>query len=175
MAGRVGRPAIPGKVHYLRGNPSKLPVDALTDDFQPDVELPTCPGHLQDEARKEYRRIGKELERYGLISKLDRGVLSMACERWAEYVWAQRKMAELNEQDPNGEKGYIDRTPNDYKVMSVYLQIARSSESQYVKLCNELGLTPAARSRVKASSPQLHLPGMGPEDEGGHSLASFAA
>lgn len=176
MAGKVGRPSAPAKVHYLGGNPSKLPAAALLDEFAPDVELPTCPQHLVPEARTEYLRIGRELKRYGIVSKLDRGVLAMTAERWAEYVWAQRKIAALNAEDPKGERGYVDRTPNDYKVMSVYLQIARAAESQYVKLCNELGLTPAARSRVKASnSGQLSLPGLAPADGEGASLRSFAA
>ena len=176
MAGRVGRPSIPGKVHYLGGNPSKLPVADLLGEFSPDVELPSCPSHLQDEARREYRRIGKELERYGLVSKLDRGVMAMCAVQWARWLWAEQRIAKLNDADPKGEAGLIDRTPNDYKVMSVELQISRGAESQYLKLCNELGLTPASRSRVKAQTPQLQLPGMGGNGEQeGPRLRDFAA
>lgn len=178
MAARAGRPSVPSKVHFLNGNPSNKPIGELLDEFSPDVELPTCPQHLKDEARREYSRIGKELERYGLISKLDRGVLAMCAAQWARYVWAEKRIAEINAADPESERGFIDRTPNNYKVMSVYLVISRDASSMYLKLCSELGLTPAARSRVKASnSPQLQLPGMPAADgsEDRPSLRSFAA
>lgn len=176
MAGRVGRPSVPSKVVQLRGNPSKKPMAALLEEFQPDVELPGLPTWVKGEARAEYRRLGEELERYQLVSKLDRGVLvMMACE-WGRYVWAERRIADLNAADPSGEAGIIDKTPNDYRVVSVYEQVRRASQSQYLKLASEFGLTPAARSRVKPGTPQLSLPGMGGANDAGGapSLASFA-
>ena len=177
MAGAVGRPSIPSNVHYLGGNPSKKATADLLGEFRPDVELPACPKHMRDEARREYARIGKELERYGLVSKLDRGVLAMCASEWARWVWAEQRISELNAKDPAGEAGLIDRTPNDYKVLSVYSIHSKAASERYLKLCNELGLTPAARSKVKAApqSPQLGLPGIGDGGDSGPTLRSFAA
>lgn len=176
MAGRVGRPALPSKVHFLNGNASKRPMAALLGEFQPDAELPDCPKHLRDEARKEYRRLGDELERYGLVSKIDRGTLAMLATQWARYVWAEAKIHEANEADPKGERGLVDRTPNDYRVMSVYLQISNAAIAQYLKLAGEFGLSPASRSRVKAvDNGQLRLPGMEDDGDEGPTLRSFAA
>lgn len=175
MAGRVGRPALPSNVVQLRGNPSKKPMATLLDEFAPDVELPGLPAWVQGEARAEYRRLGKELERYGLVSKIDRGVLVMLATEWGRYVWAEKRIAEVNALDPEGERGLIDRTPNDYRVVSVYEQIRRQSQTMYLKLASEFGLTPASRTRVKPGSPQLHLPGMTPANGDAAQLPSLAS
>ncbi len=175
MAGHVGRPSVPSKVHYLHGNPSKIPAADLHDGFQPDVELPDCPSVLKGEAAKEYRRLGEELQRYGLVSKVDRGTLAMISTEWARYVWAEEKIREANKGDPAGERGLVDRTPNDYKVMSVYLQISRGAIALYLKMAAEFGLTPAARSRVKpGDGGQMPLPGMpAASTDGGPRLRDF--
>lgn len=168
MAGRVGRPALPSKVHYLHGNASKKSAEDLRDGFQPDVELPACPAHLKDEARKEYMRLGRELERYALVSKIDRGTLAMIATEWARYVWAEQKIREHNDADPKGERGLVDKSPNDYKVMSVYLQISRGAIALYLKLAGEFGLSPASRSKVQpGDGGQLVLPGMPAAPEAG--------
>ena len=62
------------------------------DDLQPLVEVPNCPAHLLPEARKEWKRITPELERYGLVSKLDRASLALYCQAWARWVWAERQL-----------------------------------------------------------------------------------
>ena len=35
----------------------------------------------------------RELERYGLISKLDRSALVLYCQAWARLVWAETMLA----------------------------------------------------------------------------------
>lgn len=177
MAGRVGRPSIPSNVHYLHGNPSKKSAAALLGEFQPDVELAKCPPHLKAEAKKEYLRLGEELVRYNLVSKIDRGVLAMLATVWARYVWAEDKIAQLNADDPHHERGYIGLTPNNYQVMSVHLQISNAAISLYVKMAGEFGLTAAARTRVKPSDGvQMPLPGVPERPEtDAPSLRSFAS
>ncbi|MEN8822304.1 MAG: P27 family phage terminase small subunit [Abyssibacter sp.] len=177
MAGKVGRPAKPGKVHWLAGNPSKKPLNQLTGEFNPDVELAKCPPHLRREARKHYRLIGEELLRYGLVSKLDFGLLSMLAVNWAKWQWAQKRVDDLNAEDEeHGEAGYVATTPNGYKVISVYEQLARTAESSYHKLSAEFGLSPSNRSRVQPGNPQMGLPGMDePEQPMGSALGDFSA
>lgn len=175
MAGRVGRPALPSNVHYLNGTKPGRTADLL-DEFRPDVELPGLPAWVQGEAAAEYERIGQQLVRYGLVSALDRGVLvMMACE-WARYVWAEMKIGSENAADTRrGERGLVDTTPNGFKVQSVYLQISRAALGTYMKLASEFGLTPSARSRVKAGAGgQMPLPGMDEDGQGAPTLRSFA-
>lgn len=177
MTGSVGRPAIPAKVHFLNGNASKKPLANLLDEFSPDVELAKLPAWIRGEAKAEYNRIGEELVRYGLVSLLDRGALVMMATEWARWAWADKKIAELNAADENGEAGLVAASPNGYKGMSVYLQIQRAAQSSYMKLANEFGLTAAARTRVQPSSAQLPLPlggDTGNQDNGKPSLRNFA-
>lgn len=91
--GQRGPRPLPKNVHQLRGNPSKLPLQALLDTLQPEIEIPGCPSHLMPEAKKEWRRITPELERYGLISKLDRAALALYCQSWAQLVYAEKQLA----------------------------------------------------------------------------------
>jgi P27 family predicted phage terminase small subunit len=165
-------------VHLLRGNPSKLPLSQLMDSLQPEIEVPGCPPHLLPEARKEWKRITPELERYGLISKLDRGALALYCQAWARWVWAERQLQramELAEQrraeaEARGEvyaggDGMTVPTPNGHVTYSPHWVIANKSMAQVQSFLAEFGLSPSQRSRVSPSNHlQRSLPGMGDDD-----------
>ena len=202
----VGRPALPANVHALRGNPSKLPLGSLLDDtVRPAVSIPTCPPHLGPDAREEWDRITVHLEKLGLITDIDRAALSAYCSAWGDYVWAERRIAELNGEtkyrpaaaagtdqaatggapvgaaanskrkprlrtlpaDSTGERGRIWDTPSGYKQISVPMQIRNRAMEQMKTFLTEFGMSPAARSRVTASDPQLGLPGLEKPQEGG--------
>jgi len=176
----MGRKALPANVHLLRGNPSKLSAAALLDEqVRPPVEIPNCPGHLGAEAKAEWRRISKHLETLGLISQIDRAALAAYCTAWGDYVWAERRMVELNgpefDKDGNqvravdatGDRGRIWDTPSGYKQISVPMQIRNRALEMMCKFLAEFGMSPAARSRVTRGDPQLPLPGMQKPEEGG--------
>lgn len=96
--GSRGPQPLPSNVHALRGNPSKLSAAELAGEFNPEVEIPTSPKWLWPEAKKEWRRIGTELVRYGLVSKLDRAALTLYCMAWARLVWAETMLARAMDQ-----------------------------------------------------------------------------
>lgn len=176
MAGRVGRPATPSKVVSLRGGDVRRAASVQLDEFSPDPALARLPAWVTGEARKEYLRVGEQLDRYGIVSEIDRGALVMMASEWARVVWAEQKIAELNKADPKGEAGLVAKTPNDYAVVSVYEQIRRAAMTSYLKLASEFGLTPSSRTRIRPGSPQLALPGMDGNEGGDEapSLRSFA-
>lgn len=176
----MGRRRLPANVHVLHGNPSKKSAASLLDgELRPPVEVPSCPKHLGDEARKEWRRITRHLEDLGLISQIDRAALAGYCSTWADYVWAERRIAELNGADPRrpnvvaqaadktGERGRIWDTPSGYKQISVPMQIRNRALEMMGKFLAEFGMSPAARSRVTTSNVQRSLPGMEAPQEGG--------
>lgn len=156
--GARGPKPLPANVHMLRGNPSKKPFGALVDEFRPEVEIPQCPAVLWPEAKKEWRRITAELKRYGLVSKLDRGALAMLCQDWAQWHWAEARIAEANKADPKGEAGMIEVAQSGYRLQSVYLQISVRARDNYMKAKSCFGLSPSDRTRVTPSDPQLPLP-----------------
>lgn len=160
-----GPKPLPANVHLLRGNPSHKNLADLTEALQPEVEIPSCPRHLLPEARKEWRRISPELERYGLISKLDRGALALCCQAWARWVWAEEqlqryaaqaveKMAEAAEKGEAyaGGDGYTMATPNGHMTYSPHWVIANKAMEQYRQFMAEFGLSPASRGRVNPSA-----------------------
>jgi P27 family predicted phage terminase small subunit len=166
----MGRRAIPTNLHILHGNPSKKALGSLFDgSLRPPVAIPKCPDHFSVEAKTEWRRITKHLEPLGLISEIDRAALSGYCTAWGDYVWAERRMAELNSGSTTGtgEAGRIGETLSGYKQISVHMQIRNRALELMVKFLNEFGMSPAARSRVSPSDPQLTLAGMDKAHEGG--------
>jgi len=149
----------------LRGNASKKRFGELLNEFRPEVEIPTAPKVLWPEARREWKRLVAELERYGLVSKLDRGTLAMLCQEWARWQWAEEKIAAANAADEaHGEAGLIERAPSGYRMQSVFLQISVKAQERYERLKACFGLSPADRTRVTPSDTQLPLPGMDPKD-----------
>src|SRR5882757_7810709 len=80
-----GPPPTPTNLKLLRGNPGKRKLS--TNEPDPPPAIPTCPSHLDKVAKREWRRISKELFEMGIISKLDRAALGAYCDaygRWAE-------------------------------------------------------------------------------------------
>lgn len=174
-----GPQKLPANVHLLRGNPSKLSLDELLGEFNPEVEIPSCPKHLWPEAKKEWRRISAELEKYGLISKLDRAALAMYCQAWARMVWAENMLtrameqaeekklaAEAKGEDWKGGDGFMIPTPNGSFTYSPYWVAARRATQETHWYLQSFGMSPSARGRVSPSdNRQTSLP-LG--DDGGN-------
>lgn len=156
--GSRGPKPLSATVHLLRGNPGKRAIGELLDEFRPDVEIPDCPSVLWPEAKREWKRLVVELERYRLISKLDRGTLAICCQEWARWQWAERKIREANKSDPSGEAGLIEKSPSGYRMQSVYLQISVKAQERYDRLKSCFGLSPADRRRVTPGDQQMPLP-----------------
>ena len=126
------------------------------------MEIPACPGHLQDEAKKEWRRISAELLALGLISKIDRAALSAYCAAWAEMVAAERKIAELNAADPESLPGCVMTTSTGYQQLSAWVILRNKAAERMMRFAAEFGMSPSSRSRVTASENdgQMNLPGL---------------
>ena len=162
---KPGPKPLPSNVHIMRGNPSKKPLANLSDEVRPEIEIPNCPKHLQAEARKEYKRISVELESLGLISKIDRAALAAYCSAWAEYVFCEEKIAELNKNDPLGLPGYVTKTPSGYQQMSIWVSIRTRALYTMKTFAVEFGMTPSSRSRVTPGElTTAYLPGMEPPE-----------
>lgn len=145
MAGNQnsGRRKLPANVHALRGNPSKLPSYELNDTGpQLKAEAPPCPAFLTKDAKAEWKRIVKDLEILGLITKVDRGELAVYCQAWGDWKKAREKITELED------SGYVESTPSGYKQMSAWMQLANRAEDRMRKAGNAFGLNPSARASL---------------------------
>lgn len=184
--GARGPKPLPGNVHLLRGNPSKKSRADLADGVQPEVEIPNCPKHLLPEARKEWKRISPELEKLGLISKIDRPALALYCQAWAWLVWHESLLqrdirlagerlvaheareAELQaralesggDYEPQaytGGDGFMLATPNGSLTYNPHWVARRQYAREVDKFLASFGMSPSSRGRVTASSNQLPL------------------
>jgi P27 family predicted phage terminase small subunit len=162
--GARGPQKLPSNVHQLRGNPGHKAKSDLVDDFNPEVEIPTAPKWIWPEAKKEWRRVGHELERYGLISKLDRSALVLYCQAWARLVWAEtmlaramktaedkRAEAEAAGGEWKGGDGIWVPTPTGAFQYSHHWVVQRRAAQEVHWYLQSFGLSPASRSRVRTS------------------------
>lgn len=155
----------PNNVHHLHGNPSKKNLQSVVDTLQPEIEIPGCPPHLLKEAKKEWKRITPHLEKYGLISQLDRTALALYCQEWALLHYAdsqvkrgmdlaakKRAEAESKGEIYEGGDGLVEVTSNGNMIYSPYWVIANKSRRTLDKMLTNFGLSPAARGRVNPSA-----------------------
>jgi len=161
---KPGPKPLPSNVHQLRGNPSKKPLGSLFDELRPEVEIPGSPSWIWPEAKKEWKRISVELERYGLISKLDRAALVLYCQAWAKMVWAEKQLsramgiaeeerakAESEGREYTGGDGLMVKTTNGNFTYSHHWVVGRHAASEVKRYLDLFGLSPSSRSRVTTS------------------------
>jgi len=89
--GARGPKPLPSNVLALRGS-WRAKAQNNEGRVEPEIEIPGCPKHLLPEAKKEWRRIGPELHKLGLISRLDRTALGMYCQAYAHLVWHEQML-----------------------------------------------------------------------------------
>jgi len=134
------------------------------DEFQPEVEIPSFPSWIWPEAKKEWKRISVELERYGLVSKLDRAALVLYCQAWAKMVWAEnqlsramklaeeaRSTAEAKGEEYSGGDGLMVKTAGGNFTYSHHWVVGKQAASEVRRYLDLFGLSPSARGRVRTS------------------------
>lgn len=101
--------------------------------------LPRCPPHLNEVARKEWRRLASPLHAVGVLTVADRAALAAYCQSYARWVEAEEKLA----QTPA-----LLKTPSGYVQQSPWLSVANKQLEVMGRYMSELGLTPVARVRL---------------------------
>ena len=136
-----GRKPKPTAIKELEGNPGKRPLNE--NEPKPAKKAPACPKWLDPDAKKEWRRLAKQMEQLGILTELDMAVFAAYCQSWARYKEAEEFISQ---------HGTIVKTPSNYYQAVPQVAMAQ----QYLKIMNrlaeQLGLTPAARSRLIAGS-----------------------
>ncbi len=124
----------------LAGNPGKRQLNRR--EPKPANALPPCPRHLSIEAKREWRRMGGELARMGVVTVVDRAALAAYCQAWSRWVDAEGQVARL---------GTIVKTANGNLIQNPYLAVANRAMEQMAKLATEFGMTPSSRSRIQVA------------------------
>lgn len=152
-----GRKPTPTKIKLVKGNPGHRPPPP--NEPKPDPVVPKCPSFLDREAKKEWRRMVKELGGLGMITRIDRAVLAKYCEAYSQWSQASRKIQELGMVfKTEGKSKTVRRrdgseetvkTGGGFPIINPYFRIADNAKAQMLKCCIEMGMTPSSRSRVK--------------------------
>lgn len=141
----AGRKPLPTQMKVLRGNPGKRAINK--DEPKPKAKVPPCPRHLSKEARKEWRRISKELLTLGLLTVVDRAALAAYCQAWSRWVEAEEQMSKPDFK-------LVRSTDKGYEHASPWVGVANNALKQMKAFLVEFGLTPASRSRVSVAKPE---------------------
>ena len=107
--------------------------------------MPELPAHLDDEARAEWARIAPELKRLGLLTRIDRAALALYCVVWSRWVFAE---IQINDQGP-----VVEAPKTKVRMHNPFVSISHRAQTQMLRLLTEFGLTPSARSRIRAIEP----------------------
>ncbi|WGH78615.1 phage terminase small subunit P27 family [Jannaschia ovalis] len=101
--------------------------------------LPRCPAHLDDVARKEWRRLASTLFDAGILTVADRAAFAAYCQSYSKWAEAERQLRA-------GPK--LIKTPSGYVQQSPWIGIANKQLELMGRYMSELGITPTSRARL---------------------------
>lgn len=135
MRGRKPKPTATKK---LEGNPGKRKLNNAEPQYR--VKPPTCPHHVTGLARREWRRLVREMRASGVLAVVDRNALAAYCVAFARWADAEEKLAK---------SGMILKSDGGGLYQNPYLAIANRAIEQLIKIGSEFGFTPSSRTRIK--------------------------
>ena len=135
-----GRKPKPTAIKELEGNPGGRPLNP--NEPRPDKKAPRCPSWLEEEAKKEWKRMGRMLEQAGLLTEMDMAAFAGYCQAYARWKEAEEFISR---------HGTIVKTPSGYWQQVPQVSIAQTYLKIMNKFAEQFGLTPSSRSRIIAS------------------------
>lgn len=136
-----GRKPKPTALKELEGNPGKRKLNE--GEPKPEKKAPVCPKWLDEEAKKEWRRLAKKMQDLGVLTEVDMAAFAGYCQSYSRWKDAEEFMQT---------HGTIFRTPSGYYQQLPHVAIAQSYLKQMSRFAEQFGLTPASRSRIIADS-----------------------
>jgi P27 family predicted phage terminase small subunit len=112
-----------------------------TDEPIPDRGLPECPDGVSDEVREVWDYTVRQIDIMGMASRADRDALRAFCEA---VVTHRRACALLAKSD------VLVKSVLGAPVRNPAVQVQRDAAQTLVRLAQQFGLTPAARSEIRA-------------------------
>jgi len=129
----------------LQGNPGKRSLPKNEPKPRNSMIIPRSPEYLDNVGKKEWRRMGKELHKIGLLSNIDMAAFAAYCQQYSMWVMATKKVQE---------HGVLIKAQSGYPMQSPYFTIQNKAQSEMRKWLTEFGMTPSSRSRVQVEKEQ---------------------
>jgi P27 family predicted phage terminase small subunit len=149
----------PTALKLVTGNPGKRPLNdaepqsALLSDLTP-------PTWMDAVAKRHWRAIAPKLQRMGVLTETDVDTLALYCQAYSRYRETLKMIGDLDYDSPQFEEW----EPKDIaKVLSGLPVRLEKAEASMRLLSHDLGLNPAARSRLsvgKVDKPVDAMEGM---------------
>jgi P27 family predicted phage terminase small subunit len=130
----------PTATKELRGNPGKRPLNDA--EPRPPQRRPPCPPHLDDAAKAEWRWITRYLLDIGVLTVIDKAALAAYCQAYSRWAKAEETLKTT---------GLVLKSAEGNFYTNPYLAVANKALAQMHSFLCEFGLTPASRTRVKAT------------------------
>jgi len=110
---------------------------------------PRCPRWLDREAKAAWKHLVPQLDRMGVLTKLDRNALARYCQLWSRWRRAEEFLCD------QGDTHLVKDAAGQVKGVRAYPQvrIANQLAEQLLRLEAQFGMTPSARSRIEV--PEL--------------------
>ncbi|WP_426453833.1 phage terminase small subunit P27 family [Paenibacillus sp. S-38] len=145
MAGRKAMPVnlllIKGKKHL-----TKEEIELRQErekKLQPSTNRTNPPAWLCDTAKKEFRRIAKELKEIDLLTNVDVNALALYCDAYADYIEITRIIKNDGFMVEHTNKSGVTN-----EVAHPLLAKKKQMHEQMRSLAVEFGLTPASRAKI---------------------------
>lgn len=135
----------PTRLKLLKGNPGKRPINKNEPQPRISDSLPKPPRELGKVAKKEWKRISKELYAIGLLTTIDTSALAAYCNAYEIWVDASSKFRK---------SGILIKTPNGYPVQNPLFSIMNRASEEMHRWGKEFGLTPASRVNLRADKKE---------------------
>lgn len=151
MRGRKPKPTglklVTGTERADRANP---------DEPQPQPVCPEPPDHLKAEARAEWTRVSHQLHALGILSEIDRAALAAYCQAYGRWVQAETALDVMAHRD-TVTHGLMIRTQGGNAIQNPLVGTANKAMTDMMRYAAEFGMTPSARTRIRAEGQQIGL------------------
>ncbi|MED4586662.1 phage terminase small subunit P27 family [Brevibacillus choshinensis] len=149
----MGRKAMPVDVIVAQGktNLTKAQIAARREAeaaLKGNSDNIVCPDWLDDVGKRAWEELSRELIAIGLLTNVDSKALEMAAHYYSQFVKSARTVI-----DEGQVIMYTNAGGKSNKTAHPAVAISNTSMQQYLKMCGEFGLTPAARARL--AMPQV--------------------
>lgn len=138
-----GRKPKPTAIKIIEGNPGKRPLNEF--EPKPKKKAPRCPSWLENDAKKEWRRMAKQMEHLGTLTEIDMAAFAGYCQAYARWKEAEEFITK---------HGAIVKTPSGYWQQVPQVSIAQTYLKIMNKFCEQFGLTPSSRTRIITDSSE---------------------
>ena len=146
--GKRGPAPTPSQTLKLRGT---WRGDANNGEPTPSREVPKCPAWLDDYAKEEWDRVILSLSGMGILSADDRSLIVAYCAAWSDF----RLASEILDRDgftSSGKYGIV-RHP--------LVTVKSDATKRLLRLAQQFGLSPSARSRISTGEREKEPNGKG--------------